>query len=157
MFKIIKKMLIRLLTSIVNAYIKCFSLSNQKCIIQPTLINLHPNEYSQKFHYYPSMVKLDICAGNCYTLNDLSNKQCFPNKTEDLDLRLISMITGINEQKQLKSIYHANVIVDLMKENVIQINDGIMIGVDVNVKKIMHVKKIMFRTLLHVILKTENI
>ena len=45
------------------------------------------------------MVKLDICAGNCYTLNDLSNKQCFPNKTEYLDLRLISMITGINEQK----------------------------------------------------------
>ena len=57
MFKIIKKMLIRLLTSIVNAYThtKCFSLSNQKFIIQPTLISLHPNEYSQKFHYYPSI------------------------------------------------------------------------------------------------------
>ena len=50
-----------------------------------------------------------------------------------------------------------NVNVDLMKENVIQINDGIMIGVDVNVKKIMHVEKIMFRILLHVILRTENI
>ena len=29
------------------------------CMIQPTLINLHPNEYSQKFHYYPFAVKLD--------------------------------------------------------------------------------------------------
>ena len=29
------------------------------CMIQPTLINLHPHEYSKKFHYYPSAVKLD--------------------------------------------------------------------------------------------------
>ena len=36
----------------------CFSLSNQKCIIQPTLINLQPNEYCQEFHYYPFAVKL---------------------------------------------------------------------------------------------------
>ena len=42
-------MVIVLLTSIVNAsnYTKCVSLSNQKCKIRPTLINLHPNEYSQ--------------------------------------------------------------------------------------------------------------
>ena len=23
------------------------------CLIQPTLIKLHPDEYSQEFHYYP--------------------------------------------------------------------------------------------------------
>ena len=50
MFGIIKKMFIVLLTNIVNAsnHTKCVSLSNQKCKIQPTLINLHPNEYSQE-------------------------------------------------------------------------------------------------------------
>ena len=32
-------------------------LSNQECITEPTLINLHPNEYSQEFHYYPFAVK----------------------------------------------------------------------------------------------------
>ena len=37
---------------------KCVSLSNQKCEIQPSLINLHPNEYSQKIHCYPFSVKL---------------------------------------------------------------------------------------------------
>ena len=55
---------------------KFVSLSNQKCMIQPTLINLHPNEYSQKFHYYPSPVKLDRCLRSCNTPNDLSNKTC---------------------------------------------------------------------------------
>ena len=37
-----------LLNSIVNAsiYTKCISLSNQKYITQPVLINLHPNDNS---------------------------------------------------------------------------------------------------------------
>ena len=56
------------------------SLSNQKCEIQPTLINLHPNKYSQDFHYYPFAVKLDRCVGSFNTLNDLSNEVCVPQK-----------------------------------------------------------------------------
>ena len=50
-----------------------------------------------------------------------------------------------------------NVNVDLMKGDVVQINGGIMINVDVSVKKLMYVKKIMFVILLHVIAKMENI
>ena len=81
---------------------KCVSLSNQKCEIQPTLINLHANEYSQEFHYYPFAVNLNQCVGSCNILNDLSNKVCFPNKTEDLNLSVFNMITGINEWKTLR-------------------------------------------------------
>ena len=55
---------------------RCVSLSNQKCETQPTFINLHPNEWSQEFHYYPFEVKLDRSVGTCNTLNDLSNKVC---------------------------------------------------------------------------------
>ena len=68
---------------------------------QLTLINFYPNDYSQEFHCYPFTVKLDRCAGICNTLNDLSNKVCVPNKTEDLNLSLFNMITGINESKTL--------------------------------------------------------
>ena len=61
MFGLIKKIFIGLLTGLVNGsnHTKRISLSNQKCMTQPTFINLHPNEYSQGFHYYPFMVKLD--------------------------------------------------------------------------------------------------
>ena len=54
MFGFIKKIFIGLLTGLVNGYnhAKRVSLSNQKCQIQHTAINLHPNEYSQEFHYY---------------------------------------------------------------------------------------------------------
>ena len=65
-------------------------------------------------------------------------------------------------QKQIKSCerkyiisYHANVHVDLMEETVIQINAGITINVNLNVKDSKYVKKIMFGILLHVI--AENI
>ena len=47
--------------------------------------------------------------------------------------------------------------INLMEQNVIQINGRITISVNVSVKKIMYVKKIMFGILLHVIVKMENI
>ena len=68
---------------------------------QPTLVNLHSNKYSQEFHRYPFLVKLDRCVGSYNTLNDLSNKACVPNKTEHLNLSVFNMITGINEFKTL--------------------------------------------------------
>ena len=64
--------------------------------IQLTIIYLYPNEYSQEFQYHPFAVKLDRCVGSCNTLNDLSNKVCVPNKAEDLNLIVFSMITWIN-------------------------------------------------------------
>ena len=83
MFGIIKKMFIGLLTSLVTPsnHKKHVSLSNQKCEIQPTFINLHPNEYSQAFHHYLFTVKLDKSVGSCNTPNDLSNKVCVSKKT----------------------------------------------------------------------------
>ena len=45
------------------------------------------------------MVKLDRRVGSCNTINDLSNEICIPNKTEDLNLSVFNMITGINESK----------------------------------------------------------
>ena len=99
MFGLINKIFLVLLSNIVNASnnTKCVSLSNQECMTQPTLINLHPNEYGQEFHYYPFAVKLDRYAGSCNTLNDLSSKVCVPNKTEVLNLSVFNMIAGINE------------------------------------------------------------
>ena len=69
---------------------------------EPTVIDLHPNEYSQELYYYPFTVKLDQCVKSWNNLNDLPNKVCVPNKTEGLYLKLSNMITGITESKTLK-------------------------------------------------------
>ena len=47
------------------------------------------------------MVKLDKCVGSCNTINDLSNKECVPNKIKDLNLSSFTMISGIIELKTL--------------------------------------------------------
>ena len=79
MFCLIKKLLMELLISIGNASnpTKCASLSNQECVTQPTLNNLHANGYSQVLHYHKLAVKLDKFVGSCNTLNNLSNRVVF--------------------------------------------------------------------------------
>ena len=74
------RLLIRIF--IASNHTKRVTLSYQKCMTQPTPINLHPNECSQELHYYPFLVKLD-------------------SMLEDLNLRVFNMITGINELKAL--------------------------------------------------------
>ena len=104
MFGLIMKIFIGLSARVVvNAsnHTKCVCLSNQKWKIQPTPITVHPNEYSQELHYYPFEVKLDRCAGSCKTLNELSNKVFFPDKTEDFNRSVLSMTTGKLESKTL--------------------------------------------------------
>ena len=39
------------------------------------------------------------CVGRCNTINDLSNKVCISNKTEDLNISVSNMMAGVNESK----------------------------------------------------------
>ena len=96
-------MFIVLLTSLVNvcSHTKCVTSCNEKCEIQHTLINLHPNEYSQELHYCQFSVKLDRYVGSCNTLNDLSNKVYVPDKTEGFNIHVFNMIIGKKESKML--------------------------------------------------------
>ena len=50
-----------------------------------------------------------------------------------------------------------NINVNLMEQNVIQVNGEITINVDVSVRNIIYVKKIMYGILLHVIVKMEDL
>ena len=99
MFWFIKKVYVGLLISTVNAsnHTKHMSIGNQKCTTQRTLINLKPNEFTQTLTYSSFAVKLSRRSGGCDTVNCLSNKVRFPNKTEDLNLSVFNMITRINE------------------------------------------------------------
>ena len=101
---------------------------------QSTFINLHSNEYSQELSYYPFLVNLDRFVASYNTFDDLSNRVCVGNETEDLNLHVFNMIAGTNASRTLKIIYHANVNVSLMVENITWIISGITISVGVTVK-----------------------
>ena len=47
---------------------------------QPSLISLHPNEYSQEFNYYPFAAKLDRCVGSLILLMTYLIKYVFQIK-----------------------------------------------------------------------------
>lgn len=56
------------------------------------------------------MVNLKRCGGSCNTLYDLSAKICIPNKIEDVNLKILNVITGTNERKSLvKHIFWHNI------------------------------------------------
>ena len=60
-------------------------------------------------------------------------------------------------RKHEQSTYHANVNVNLIEKDVAQINGRMTKNVDMSVKNVMYVKKIIFEILLHVVVKIENI
>ena len=63
------------------------------------------------------------------------------------------MITEIDESKRLTKHISCGCKCRFDGKNVIQINGGIIINVDLNVNNVMYTKKIMFGFLVHVILK----
>ena len=63
--------------------------------MQPTLINLHPKEYSQELHYYPFVVKLDRCVDEVIIILMTYLIKHFNFK--DFNLGAYNMITEINE------------------------------------------------------------
>ena len=91
------------------------------------------------------------------TLNDLSDKVCFPNKMKDINLSMFNMITGINESKTFTKYIPCTCKCKLVKENVIQINGGITINVDVSVKNIIYARKIISGILVHAVVKIATI
>ena len=64
------KLFLIIISCIVSAsnHTKCISLRNQQCTTQATVINLHPNEYTQGLRYFSFAVNLDRCTGSCKIL-----------------------------------------------------------------------------------------
>ena len=89
-------------------------------------------------------------------MNDLSNKVCVPNKTGDLILSVLIMITGINEIKTLTKHVSCKCKCKFdgrkCKSNQKWNNDKCWSSV-----KSVYVKKIIFGMLLHVFAKMINI
>ena len=101
------------------------------------------------------MITLDKCDGNCNTFNDISNKICVPNKTEDVNLSVFDLITRKNESKTLTKHIPCEFKYkfDGRKCNLNQISNNNKCCCECKNLKKMCVKKVIFEILLHVVLK----
>ena len=86
------------------------------------------------------MISLNKFTGS---YNDLSPNICVPNKAKDINIKAFNMITS-----KIHVIVNANSIVQYL----IQIKNGIIKHVNVNIKIILRAKKIIFGILAHVFL-----
>ena len=84
-------------------------------------------------------------------------KYVFQKNPEDLNLRVFNRITGINESKTLTKHVSCECKRKFDERKCNSIDGGITINVDVSVKNMIYVKKVIFRILSHVVVKIENI
>ena len=61
-------------------------------MIQSTLIDLHPDEYTKGLRYYSFAINLDRCIRKCNTLKNLSHRVCVSNKTKYLNIHVLCFI-----------------------------------------------------------------
>ena len=70
MLRLIRQVLLALLSFSQSLATKCVSLNNEPCMIRPTLIDLKLVDLK----YYPIMISLDKYSGSCNSVDDLSKK-----------------------------------------------------------------------------------
>ena len=99
MFEFIRKVFFTAITffsfNVLNVNsLKCISLKNQECKVRPKIIN---NDL-----FYPFRIKVNICSGNCNSINYPYLKECVPDVIKNMNLKVFNMIMWKNETKQIK-------------------------------------------------------
>ena len=117
MFSLIKQVFIALLSFSRSLATKCVSLNTKPCMTRPFLFVLNPFELK----YYPFMISLDQCSGNCDFVDDLSIKICVSSKTKDINVKVFNMITNITEAKTLVKIFYVIINANSIMQQAMQI------------------------------------
>ena len=76
---------------------QCMSMTNQKCMSRPKIIDVNINDPV----FYPYSIKVNKCSGSCNNINNPYGKICIPNITEKINVKVINLISRINETKQI--------------------------------------------------------
>ena len=137
-------------SSLVRDRTKYLFLNDEPCLVRPTVIDLNPVELK----YYSFMISLNKCVGN---YNVLSTKICVPRKTKDINVKTFNMTTHTNEAKAMTEHISCDCKCKLDVQYVIQTKNGIIKHVNMNVKIIVHAKKIIVRILAHVFVRIVGV
>ena len=129
------------------------SLNNESCMVRPILIDLN----LIVLKYYSFMISLGKCNGNCNSGNDLCRKISVSIKIKYSNIKAFNIITRTNEAKTLVNIFHVIVNTNSIEQHVIQISNGILKHVNVNVKIIVSAKKIIVVILAHTLVRIASI
>ena len=86
-------------TARLNAILlRCISMNNELCKARPEIVHVNID----KPIFCPFSVKTTKCSGNCKDINDPYAKICVPDVVKDLNVKLFSLMSRINETKKYK-------------------------------------------------------
>ena len=99
-FSFVKKVFVLGLTVLLNFTnaLKCISMKNQECKVRPEIINANSNNPI----FYPFIVKINRCSGNCNNVNDPYARICVSDTTKNLNVKVFNLITLTNKIKSIK-------------------------------------------------------
>ena len=95
MLSLIKQLFTVLLSLSESLTTKCLFLNDESCVVRPTLIDMDP---VVELEYYPFMISLNKCTGNC---NVLTPKICVPKETKYVNVKAFNMIANKIEAKPM--------------------------------------------------------
>ena len=89
---IIKKMFIAAIRTVqVNGCntMKYVSMSNQKCIVMSTVVDININDLS----FYPHRVTVNKCSGSYNDINNPYSKLCVPYVVKDVNIKVFNQMS----------------------------------------------------------------
>ena len=88
MFSFVKKVFVSgltVLSSSITDALNCISMNNQECKVRPEIIDVSNNNPI----FYRFSVKINMCSGNCNSVNDPYAKICVPDVVKNLMLKYL--------------------------------------------------------------------
>ena len=86
------------LSNSITSALKCVSLNNQECKVRPKIVDVSNNNPI----FYPFIVKINRCSGNCNSINDPYAKICVPDVVKNLNVKVFNLMSRSNESRSIK-------------------------------------------------------
>ena len=86
------------LSSSITGALNCVSINNQEWKLRPKIVDVSSNSPI----FYPFIVKINKCSGNCNTINDPYSRICVPDIVKNLNVKVFNLMSGSNKAKSIK-------------------------------------------------------
>ena len=96
-------LLINLFINLLNVVevktLECLSVTKQKCMPRPKILDV--NEGVGEALFYPYNVLVNKCSGSCDTLDDPMAKLCAPNVIKSVNMKVYNFLIRLNETRNV--------------------------------------------------------
>ena len=96
MYKMIN-LLISLFGIIKTKALECVSVTNQKCMLRPKILDV--NEGVGEALFYPYNVLVNKCSASCDTINNPMAKLCVPGIVKRVNMQVYYFLMSLNETR----------------------------------------------------------